>query len=1067
MLNHPHICTVHALGEHQECLFIVMELIEGETLRSLLARRPGWQEIARLFRQAARALAAAHQAGVVHRDIKPENIMVRSDGYAKVLDFGLARRLPRLGVVEPGWDTDPGALLGTVGYMSPEQAHGTAVEAPSDIFSLGIVLYQMATGRHPFERATNFATLSAVAYEEPVPPRRVEPEIPPALEGLISAMLHKQPALRPTAAEVEAALLKLAFEPAAAVRPATQARTIVPREPELAMLRQAFARAEDGDGTLVCVIGEPGIGKTTLVEDFLASLARRGGLIGRGNCTERRADTEAYLPIFDALDDLIRRDASGSIQRLMQLVAPTWFAHLTHLQNPTDAPRATSRHAMLREFRNLADEAARLGTLVLFLDDVHWADVPTVDLLGHVGQHFRGLRLLILVTCRRAELLLAPHPFHSVRQELAAKGAYIDMPIGFLDRADVDRYLTLAFPGHQFPPEFAGLLYTRTEGSPLFMVDLLRYFRERGFINQSDGCWTLGAEAPDWQREVPASVRSVIQRTMERLSDEDRRLLSAACVQGHHFDSATLAALLQLDQADVEESLQRLERVHGLVRRVREHEFPDGTASLRYAFVHNLYQQALEFDLQPARRASWSLALARILEARHTHDTEAAAELGYLFEAGRDSAAAARQFGLAADNAARVFAHKEAIALARRGLRLLERLPPSAAATALELRLQTTLGLQLQVTRGFADPDAKQAYSRARELCAANPDAAATFPVLWGLWLCSKVRSELPRAQQMAEELSALALRLGDPNLALQSAQALGITALCRGVPMSALHHVEQASVLYDPKRHRTHAFMFGQDPGVICKAFGAVALWILGYPDQAVQQSDAALAMSENLSPSSQTVALHFAAMLHQLRGDVAATLRHASASSAIASEHELSFWQAGAAIFEGWAMATFDESEVGLIRLQRGLHDWLATESVTYHTYYLGLLADVFRRQGRTSSALGILKEALALVDHTDERLFEPELYRLRAEILVQADEPPPSDKECALEDLQKALTLARGQQARSYELLVAASRVKFECRFGVNLNARNDLDTAYRWFQEGFTTAHLSEARQLLAT
>lgn len=1066
LLNHPHICTVHALGKHDGCLFIVMELIEGVTLRSLLARRPGWQEIARIFHQAARALAAAHRAGVVHRDIKPENIMVRSDGYAKVLDFGLARRLPRLGVPESGWDTDPGALLGTVGYMSPEQAHGLAVEAPSDMFSLGIVLYQVATGRHPFERASNLATLYAVANEEPLPANRLAPDIPAALDGLIGALLHKHAPLRPTATQVEAALLNLAVVQPAEPRAAVPVRPIVPREPELAALQQAFAQAEAGEGTLVCVVGEPGIGKTTLVEDFLTGLSRRGALVGRGNCSERRADTEAYLPIFDALEDLMRKDASGAIQRLMQVVAPAWHAQLTHGQGGSDSPRASSRHAMLREFRNLAQEASRLGTLVLFLDDVHWSDVPTVDLIAHVGQHLRGLRLLVLATCRSTELLLGPHPFHGVRQELAARGCCIDMPLGFLSRPDVDRYLALAFPNHRLTPEFADLIYARTEGSPLFMVDLLRYLRERGVIAQAGAHWVLAQEAPSWQHEVPASVRSVFQRTMQRLHDDDRRLLSAASVQGHQFDSATLAVVLQLDQADVEERLQQLDRVHGLVRRIRDYEFPDGAATLRYGFVHAVYQKALESDLQPARRAAWSLALARTLQARHAHDTEAAAEIGCLFEAGRDLASAARQFRCAADNAARVFAHKEAIALAQRGLRLLARLPSGPERSALELPLQTILGLQLQVTRGFADPDARKAYSRARKLCAEAPNTAASFPVLWGLWLFSKVRSELGRAQQRAEELSALARQLDDPNLALQATQALGITALCLGRPAAALHHVEQATALYDPKRHRRHAFLFGQDPGVICKAFGAVALWILGYPEQAVRQSQSAISMSRGLSPSSQAVALHFAAMLHQLRGDVQATLQHARASCAIASEHDLSFWQAGAAVFEGWAMALAEpESEEGLARLQRGLHDWLATDSVTYHPQHLGMLADVLSRRNQPRQALAILREALALVEQTGERLYEPELYRLRGEIVLQTLEPSEGERETAVENVRKALALAHAQQSPVYALQAAASLMKIEKRLGVKLNARPELEAAYQSFREGAESAPLREARQLL--
>ena len=212
-LNHPHICTIYDTGDSAGRPFLSMELVEGRTLEALLDQRPAVEELARLVAQAARALAAAHAAGVVHRDIKPANLMVRADGILKVLDFGLARRLPESEgphTKPSGIATDPGTRVGTLLYMSPEQARAEPVDAATDIFSLGLVLYELATGRHPFCADSELGVLNAIVAQTPTPPSRLNPEIPAALDALMQRMLAKDPRLRPTAPEVETALTQLA-----------------------------------------------------------------------------------------------------------------------------------------------------------------------------------------------------------------------------------------------------------------------------------------------------------------------------------------------------------------------------------------------------------------------------------------------------------------------------------------------------------------------------------------------------------------------------------------------------------------------------------------------------------------------------------------------------------------------------------------------------------------------------------------------------------------------------------------------------------------------------------------
>jgi len=305
---------------------------------------------------------------------------------------------------------------------------------------------------------------------------------------------------------------------------------------------------------------------------------------------------------------------------------------------------------------------------------------------------------------------------------------------------------------------------------------------------------------------------------------------------------------------------------------------------------------------------------------------------------------------------------------------------------------------------------------------------------------------------------------LQDPDLALQSHQALGLTALCRGAPGVCLQHVEQVATLYHPERHRLHAFLFGQDPAVICKAYGGVALWLLGFPEAAQRQCEEAIAMSRGLSPNSQSVAWHFAAMTYQLSGDHERALKCAEASAAISAEHGYRFWLAGGTIIGGWALAAGGDASAGVSRLRQGLRDWRATGSVTYMTYYLWLLAVALQRQNEIEQALEIVEEALALVLQTDERMVEAELYRLRGELRI-ASETGPSSLSLAEADFRRALQVAQRQQARSLELRAAVSLARLQQRQGASGDGLPLLAQALAAFTEGSDTSDLVEARLLL--
>jgi predicted ATPase len=756
----------------------------------------------------------------------------------------------------------------------------------------------------------------------------------------------------------------------------------------------------------------------------------------------------------------------------MKLLAPTWYVQLAPLtaEDPSLAhvlaeSKGASQERRKRELGLFLHEVSRRRTLVVFLDDIHWADPSSVDLLAYLGSKCGGWRLLLVLTYRPSDLLRSQHPFGPVKLELQGRGVCREIALPFLSRDNLDHYLALAFPGHQFPEEFAAVLHARTEGNPLFMVDLLRDLRDRGVIVRDHGCWALLRAVPDLQRELPESVRGMIQRKIDQLSESDRRLLMAASVQGPEFDSAVAARILDREAADVEERLDVLEKVHALVRLIRQQSFPDGTLSLRYRFVHVLYQNALYASLLPTRKALWSAAAAQALLDYHgDKDTTVAGELALLLEAGRDFPRAVSYFLHAAENAVRVFAHKEAIVLARRGLDVLQRLPATPERASQELPLQMTLGLQLQVTEGFAAKEANQAYTRALELCGQVRESPALYPVLWGLFIDCKARSDLAKARALTEELHALALERRDLALMLQSHQAYAVTALCLGEPGATREHMERCEALYDPRQHQSHTFLFGQDTGVACKAFGAVALWLLGYPDWAVRKSREAAALAHQLSqPSSEALALHFAGMLHQCRRDPVAVLACADRSLAISAEQGFSFWQAGGTVLRGWALSECGSGTEGLAVLRQGLEAWLATESVTYQTYYLALLAEALTKLGQTEEAQKVLDNALALAERTGERFFQAELHRLQGLLLAHsaAAGGPTRAEAC----FREAIDVARRQNAKSLQFRAVLSLSRLYRQQGRPVEARALLAEAYGGFTEGFDTCDLLEAKALL--
>ena len=734
-LNHPNIITIYDIGESEAGRFIVMELVEGRTLSSL-DKPCAMEMLVSLGGQIARALSATHAAGITHRDIKPDNIMVRKDGYVKILDFGLARLMPSATTDTEAktivQQTAPGSLLGTVAYMSPEQARGETTGRAGDIFALGIILYELATGEHPFKACSMVDLLHAIASQAPKPPSRLMPEIPLRFESLILRMLEKEAHLRPTADEVVQVMEGLAGRLSGGTHSnQVVKRQLIGREKERIELRSAYNLAKIGRGSMLCLTGEPGIGKTTLVEDFLTELAAEGQCtIARGCCSRRLAGVEAYRPLLKALGNLLRDSSNPAASRVLKQVAPTWYAQVVPLSGKDEESvkllanvKTATQERMKWEILHFLQEVARLRPLVLFFDDMHWTDVSTIDVLSFLSGKFDGLNILIIATDMPSNMQRCKDPLLQIRSDLKARGLCRELRLGCLNIDEIAGYLESEFHGHHFPSGFTEMIYEKTEGHPLFLSELVTYLRDRRMIAEEKGLqdggsrWVLTKSLSDIEGMLPKSMCGMIKCKIRQLDDMDRKLLVAASVQDCAFDSAVVARVLDIEVDKIEERLLRLEKDHSVVKMIDEFEFSDGTLTRRYRFVHMLYQNAMLKSLKASRKAALNRAVAQTMVDLYGERSESMAnELATLFEAGCDYARAAEYYRLAAQAAVRVHANQEAILLARQGLKMVGMLPDTNDRMRHELALIVALLEPLAATQGLTSSEFAAHYTRARDL---------------------------------------------------------------------------------------------------------------------------------------------------------------------------------------------------------------------------------------------------------------------------------------------------------------------------------------------------------------
>jgi serine/threonine protein kinase len=806
-LNHPNLVTIHSIEESEGLDFIVMEFVEGETLKCTVEDNGALPlpTLLDLGIQIADALEAAHEIGIIHRDIKSSNILITPKGHVKVLDFGLAKLIrqirdevdkeaPTLADI-----TFSGAVVGTASYMSPEQTRGEVLDSRTDIFSLGCVLYEAATRSLPFTGPSLLSIMHAIATSDPPAPSRVRPELSIEFDLVIERALAKDRNRRyATAAEMGQALgaMRAGVSSGWAASPiiydsdllGAPSSLLVGREPEMRKLDGFLSQAIDGSGRVVFITGEPGIGKTSLSDEFLRRARREYSalLISRGRCVEQYGTGEAYLPFLDAVGGLLQGPGREHIAAVMRTYAPTWctqlpanFASTSSLERLQQETIGATKERMMREMGDMLGTLSTTAPIVLLLEDLHWADPSSVDLLRHLSQRINGQRLLIAGTFRPEDIERTNHPLKSYKAEMQAHKLCEELALDMLSLEYIAEYLDATFTPNDFPGELSSLIYEKTEGHPLFATNLLQYLGERGDIARVNSHWSLVRPLAEMNLEVPESVRSMIGKKIDALAEAEQRALQYASIEGSEFLSSVVARLLGMDEIDLEEQLAHLEKTHRLIVTLGEEELPDGTLATRYRFAHALYQNYLYDGLVSKRRIRLHLQAGEQLAGHYgKRSLEIATQLAIHFERGRDFARAVEYLTYAGNNATKLYAYDEAEKHYSNALRLAEKLPEAEQPEKRFILYQKrgTVNRALSRFSQSAD-DYTEMRKQAEVLGSLEQEAAALNALALTLFFAHRVEE----MEACAAEAMQMAERAGSDALRLETMGLVGMKHLCYG----------------------------------------------------------------------------------------------------------------------------------------------------------------------------------------------------------------------------------------------------------------------------------------------
>ncbi len=852
---------------------------------------------------------------------------------------------------------------------------------------------------------------------------------------------------------------------------------MVGREEAVGLLRNRWGKAKTGDGQVVLVTGEPGIGKSRLMQELKEQIPGEGGQEIEFRCSAH-FQRSAFQPEIEYLQRQIQSrpeetpyaaDKLGRLEALLQAhpfpseeVVPLFAALLSvPLADRYPELDLNSQRQKQRTQEALVGwllQCAVHHPLLVVWEDVQWADPSTLDLLQLLIDQVSTARILVVLVFRSD--FVPPWTMRSYITKVT---------LSRLGRAHVGQLIQNLAGEASLPREIVQQLADKTDGIPLFVEELTKMVLETNVAvpHTQPHVPPLSPRAQPGRLPlaIPATLQDSLRARLDRLGPA-KEIAQLGAALGRAFSHTLIQAVWSLDDQSLHDGLTHL--VHmDLISQKGE---PPHT---RWVFKHALIQDAAYQSLLKSKRQQIHQDIAQVLEKRFPDIVHTQPEL----VAHHYTQAGAREEALdywkrAGQRAFERSANVEAIEHLSQGLELLTALPEGTQRAGHELDFHTILGPGLIATKGYAAQEVKDTYIRAQELGHQMGGAGRAFSALRGLWGVHEMRGELHTARALGDQLLSMTHGLPDQASLIEVHRACGNTLFWLGEFGLAREHLEHGIGLYDPAKHSGLAFLYGSDPKVVCLFYNALTLWLLGYPDQAVQHSEEALHTAQTLLHThSLAAAQNCTAMLHQIRSDLPAVHQTAEAAIVLSQEQGFPHWLTMGRMLQGWAAAMQTPAGDGLEQLKSGLAAWRATGSELLRSYFLSLLAEVQQKKGQLEEGRRTLDEALESVEEHGERFYEAELYRLKGEGLLNAERrgqkelPAVHHFSKAEECFQRAIDIARRQGAKSLELRAVMSLARLWQRQDRISAGRQLVAEVYGWFSEGFDTPDLQQAKALL--